>query len=264
MNFTPRDWFARLIVFMFLFIPWFGSSIYQPLPNFFLPFMNFASANQESDLITIQTDEDPSWAVIWLHGLGADGNDFVPIVKELPLQNAPGIRFLFPHAPIRSITVNGGMRMRGWYDIKSMDLADRVDAAGVYESAEQVEALIAEQVAVGIPESRIILAGFSQGGVIALHTGLHYPKTLGGIIALSTYLPIMEGLEQELADENRNTPLFMAHGSMDPVVPLSLGEGSKNWLEQQGYEVEWHTYPMPHSVAAEEIDHIGRWLSERF
>ncbi len=214
--------------------------------------------------IILQTGSDGSAgadaAVIWLHGLGADGNDFVPVVPELALPAALNIRFIFPHAPVRPITVNGGYPMRGWYDITSLDIANRDDVEGINESGQLLAGLCDEQVAQGVPAGRIVVAGFSQGGAIALHGGLRYPQRLGGIIALSTYLPMKQALAQEASAENRDTPVFMAHGLNDEVVAPQFGQQSRMLLEQQGYPVQWHEYAMGHSVCGEEIGDISDWL----
>jgi phospholipase/carboxylesterase len=212
------------------------------------------------DAIEIETAPDPATSVIWLHGLGADGNDFVPIVAELELPAAP-IRFVFPHAPLQPVTINNGMVMRAWYDILGADLARREDERGVRASQGLVEALIAREKARGIAARRILLAGFSQGGAIALQTGLRHPERLAGIMALSTYVPIAESLAAEANAANRDVPIFMAHGLYDPVVPVAAARRSCALLERLGYAVEWHEYPMPHSVAPQELDDIGAWLA---
>jgi phospholipase/carboxylesterase len=207
--------------------------------------------------------DHPKASVIWLHGLGADANDFVPIVEQFDLLNQYKVRFVFPAAPIRSITVNGGMRMRGWYDIAELDIARREDALGIQDSARLLAQLIEREKALGIPYDQIVLAGFSQGGALALHTGLRYPERLGGIIALSCYLPLLSTFLEERNPANQATPIFMAHGLFDPVVPLMLGEQAKTQLEQLDYKVSWKTYPMPHTVLPEEIDDIGQFLLNR-
>ncbi|UCB54176.1 MAG: alpha/beta fold hydrolase [Thiotrichales bacterium] len=215
--------------------------------------------------IILQTGSNDSGtadaAVIWLHGLGADGNDFVPIVAELKLPEALNVRFIFPHAPVRPITINQGYRMRGWYDITSLDIANRDDETGIIDSAEQLSRLCDEQVAQGIPAERIIVAGFSQGGAIALYAGLRYPQRLGGIMALSTYLPMQQRLAQEATAANRNTPVFMAHGVIDDVVAPQFGQQTRALLQQLGYPLQWHEYPMGHSVNMEEIGDISDWLN---
>jgi phospholipase/carboxylesterase len=199
-------------------------------------------------------------AVIWLHGLGADGNDFVPIVSELKLPASANIRFIFPHAPVRPITINQGYRMRGWFDVTSFDIAGRDDETGIIESANALMKLCDEQVAAGITAKRIIVAGFSQGGAIALYAGLRYPQTLGGIMALSTFLPMSHRLEQEATEANRNTPIFMAHGLHDEIVALKFGLQTRTLLQQYGYRLQWHDYAMGHSVCMEEIRDISLWL----
>jgi phospholipase/carboxylesterase len=215
------------------------------------------------ETIELETAPNPTAAVIWMHGLGADGNDFVPIVNELDLAGAPGIRFVFPHAPTRPVTINNGYVMRAWYDVSFGDLEGRsrkADEKGVRESQAQIGQLIARENGRGIAAGRIVLAGFSQGGAIALHTGLRYPERLAGVMALSTYLPLAESFAQEAAPANAQTPVFMAHGTHDPVVPYAMGSGSRDLLQQAGYAPEWHDYPMQHSVCLEEVADIGRWL----
>ncbi len=215
--------------------------------------------------IILQTGSDESGhadaAVIWLHGLGADGNDFVPVVAELALPASLSIRFIFPHAPVRPITINGGYPMRGWYDITSLDIANRDDVDGITDSGRLLAGLCDEQIALGVPAERIIVAGFSQGGAVALHAGLRYAKRLGGIIALSTYLPMRQQLETEAAAENRDTPVFLAHGRSDEVIALQFGLQTRELLTQLNYPVQWQDYAMGHSVCAEEIADISDWLS---
>ncbi|MCL4799985.1 MAG: alpha/beta hydrolase [Burkholderiales bacterium] len=211
------------------------------------------------DAIEIETGPGPQASVIWLHGLGADGSDFEPVVGELALPARP-IRFVFPHAPMRPVTINGGMVMRAWYDILGNDVARREDAAGVRESQREVEALIARERERGAAAEHIVLAGFSQGGAIALQTALRHPERLAGVVALSTYVPIADSLAAEAHAANRATPIFMAHGVHDPIVPAALGRRSRDLLASLGYTVEWHEYAMPHAVCAEEIDHVGAWL----
>jgi phospholipase/carboxylesterase len=214
--------------------------------------------------VELETAPDPQWTVLWLHGLGADGNDFAPIVPELVHPGWPALRFVFPHAPQRAVTINGGVRMRAWYDIREAELANRADDQGVRESVAQVEALIAREATRGIPASRLLLAGFSQGGAIALATGLRREAPLAGLIALSTYLPMHDRAAQTVTPQARTQPLFMAHGTQDPVVPCAAGERSATLLRELGFSVEWHRYPMPHSVCAEEIGDLGDWMSRRF
>ncbi len=214
--------------------------------------------------IILQTGPDDSRetdaAVIWLHGLGADGSDFVPVVSELKLPDTLNIRFIFPHAPVRPITINQGYSMRGWYDITSLDIANRDDEAGIVESSAILTRLCDEQLAQGIAADRIVVAGFSQGGAIALYAGLRYGRALGGIMALSTYLPMSQRLESEASGTNRSTPIFMAHGLHDDVVATQFGVHTRSLLQQQGYRVQWHDYAMGHSVCMEEIRDIGDWL----
>ena len=217
---------------------------------------------QALDAIEIETGSNPAAAVIWLHGLGADGHDFEPIVPELRLPASASLRFVFPHAPVRPVTLNNGMRMRAWYDIFQLGGGPE-DEAGVRASQALVEAMIAEERRKGIEPQRIVLAGFSQGGAIALQTALRYPERLAGVLALSTYLPIAATLEAERSDANRSVPIFMAHGLYDDIIPLRKAELSKELLAKAGYGVEWKTYPMPHSVCAEEIGDIARFLSRR-
>jgi len=211
--------------------------------------------------VELETGAHPNAAVIWLHGLGADGNDFVPIVEEMRLPPALTIRFVFPHAPVRPVTLNGGMAMRAWYDIYAANLSERADLAGVRASQAQVEALIARERTRGIAANRIVVAGFSQGGAIALHTGLRHAERLAGIVALSTYLVRADDLAVEASAANREVPIFMAHGTLDPVVRLEWGEASRGALAANGYRVEWHTYGMPHSVVWDEIEAISTFLA---
>ena len=208
-----------------------------------------------------ETGSHPTAAVIWLHGLGADGNDFVPIVGEMRLPAALPIRFVFPHAPVRPVTLNNGFRMRAWYDLSTGDITNRADVAGVRESQGHVEALIAREKARGIEARRIVIAGFSQGGVIALHTGVRHAERLAGIIALSTYVVLPEKLAEEASPANRDVPIFMAHGTFDPMVRPEWGEAGRKALTAVGFSVEWHTYPMPHSVVWEEIEAVSAFLA---
>lgn len=210
-----------------------------------------------------ETGRQPRHSVIWLHGLGADGNDFAPIVPELVGRQWPPLRFVFPHAPVRPITVNGGMRMRGWYDISGTDIANKQDEVGVRASIAAIEQLIARENARGIPAERIILAGFSQGGAVTLAAGLRRSEPLLGLIALSTYLPLHDTFPREAAKESLSVPIFMGHGRHDPVVPEPLGMMSRDWLMAAGCPVEWRSYPMPHSVCADEIRDISNWMEAR-
>lgn len=214
--------------------------------------------------VEIATGPDPRGTVIWMHGLGADGWDFVPIVRSLDLPQDLPLRFIFPNADERPVTINNGAVMRAWYDIVMMDLGRKADERGIRASHAQVEALIAHEKARGVPSGRIVLAGFSQGGVMALHTGLRHAEPLAGIMALSTYLALEESLSTEASSANRAIPILMAHGSQDSVIPLAMAEASRKALAARGYRVEWHTYPMPHSVCPEEVEAIARWLEARF
>lgn len=214
--------------------------------------------------IEIPTAPDPQWTVLWLHGLGADGNDFAPIVPELVQDGWPALRFVFPHAPERAVTINGGARMRAWYDIRDANLAQRADEAGVDQSIRQVEALIAREASRGVPASRLVLAGFSQGAAITLATGLRRNEPLAGLMALSGYLPMADRAASVTTPQAITQPLFMGHGTQDPVVPYMAGEYSAAALRRIGFSVDWHRYPMPHSVCAEEIRDLAHWLTQRF
>ena len=210
--------------------------------------------------IELNTGAEPAGTVIWMHGLGADGWDFVPIVRELPLPEDLALRFIFPHAPMRAVTINNGMDMRAWYDIAMNDIARLPDEQGIRESQAAVERLIARERERGIPSGRIVMAGFSQGGAIALQVGLRHANRIAGIISLSSYLALEDSLDAEASSANRATPIFMAHGTEDPIVPLRLAEVSRATLQNRGYEVEWHTWPMPHAVCAEEIEAVSAFL----
>ncbi|MDH5710796.1 MAG: alpha/beta hydrolase [Gammaproteobacteria bacterium] len=209
------------------------------------------------DVIELETGDNPDSAIIWLHGLGASGNDFVPIIPQLNLPDDLSIRFIFPHAPVRPITINHGYQMPGWYDITSLDIVGTEDETGIIESSNAIHKLCQQQQDLGINSRRIILAGFSQGGAIALLCGIGYPQPLGGIMALSTYLPQCAPLNNST---NQNIDIFMAHGSMDEVVLPKYGELSRQRLEKSGYDVKWHEYAMPHSVCMEEIQDIRSWI----
>lgn len=213
--------------------------------------------------VEVETGTAPSAAVIWLHGLGADGHDFEPLVPQLLWPGAPAIRFVFPHAPVRPVTINGGMPMRAWYDIVSITSERDHDQAGIVDAANGVAALIARECGRGIDAGRIVLAGFSQGGAIALQLGLRYPQRLAGLIALSTYLLMADRLQTEASEANRGLPVFVGHGTYDPVVPFALGELSATRLQSMGYAVEWHAYPMPHAVCPEEVEDLRGWLRLR-
>jgi len=211
-----------------------------------------------------ETGPAPTWSVLWLHGLGADGHDFAPIVPELVRPRWPALRFVFPHAPVRPITVNNGVRMRGWYDIVSMDFAHRADAQGVAQSVAEVEALIAREQERGVPASRLLLAGFSQGGAITLAAGLRRSVPLAGLIGLSTYLPDAGQAAAALQQVALRQPVFMAHGASDPVIPQPFAAQSAQALRTLGFDVEWHSYPMAHQVCADEIQALGDWMTRRF
>jgi phospholipase/carboxylesterase len=212
--------------------------------------------------IEIETAPNPTAAIIWMHGLGADGNDFVPLVKELDLAGLGGIRFVFPHANTMPVTINGGYVMRAWYDIVGTDLVRREDEAGLRASQLQVEALIAREKARGIPANRIILAGFSQGCAMTLQTGLRHPETLAGLMCLSGYVPLSAKVPTERSAASLATPIFMVHGLHDGVIPVARAEQSRDLLKSMGYRIEWHEYVMQHSLCQEEIDHIGAWLKK--
>jgi phospholipase/carboxylesterase len=215
-----------------------------------------------TDAVIIEPAASHRASVIWLHGLGADGHDFELIVPELRLPDTHGIRFIFPHAPIRPITINGGMAMRAWYDVKTQDLRREEDADAIEESTQIVNRFIAAEINASIAAHRIVLAGFSQGGAITLHCGLRYPQRLAGLIALSSYLPLSGRLAAEKSTSGKTVPILMLHGVFDPVIPMQAGLQSRDLLKQAGYDVEWQTYPMQHSVCLEEIQHIGRWLEK--
>jgi phospholipase/carboxylesterase len=202
----------------------------------------------------------PRASIIWLHGLGADGHDFEPLIPQLDIVDRLGVRVVLPHAPHRPVTINAGMVMPAWYDIPAADFSRGQDIEGIRDSEQQLCALIEREVSLGIPTVRILLAGFSQGGAVALHTGLRYPEPLAGILALSTYLPLAARLEAEMSAANRAIPIMMAHGTHDPVVPLQLAEQSRDRLQQAGYHIDWHTYVMSHAVYPEEIEDVRRWL----
>ena len=205
------------------------------------------------DAIEVETGAEPRAAVIWMHGLGADGHDFEPIVPELDLDGAPPIRFIFPHAPMRPVTINGGMVMRAWYDVMNQSGVRREDVTGVRASQRDIEALIEREKARGIAAAAIVLAGFSQGGAMTLQTGLRYPERLAGLAALSCFLPLADAVGAEASAGNRDVPIFMAHGRSDPMIPLSRGRESRDRLLALGYHIDWREYPIPHSVSAQEI-----------
>ncbi|MFI3155208.1 MAG: carboxylesterase [Methylococcaceae bacterium] len=222
--------------------------------------------NSEEQLSTIEIlpESEHKYSVIWMHGLGADGHDFEGLVPELHLAARAYIHFIFPNAPIQPVTINGGMAMRSWYDILEMSLERRVDIDGIYQSAGSIEPLIQQEIAKGIPSTNILLAGFSQGGVIALHAGLRFPHKLAGIVALSTYLPTLEQLKSERSAANNATPIFMAHGIIDPIVAVESGKAAFNTLKSMDYSIEWHDYLMEHRLCVEEIEHISAFMNSIF
>lgn len=240
-------------------------SILASLLSYSFPDLPATMTRKLLDCIEIITAEPAEHAVIWLHGLGASGHDFEPIVPELQLLQRPGVRFLFPHAPVRPISINGGAAMRGWYDINSLDFGSRQqDSVGIRESASLVSELIDSQIEAGIPAGNIILAGFSQGGAIALYQGLVGKHQLGGIMALSTYLPVQEIVLPALTEQSRSIPIFMAHGQHDDVIQIRHAEQSRDVMLEHQLNVQWHSYPMPHSVSAEEVAELSLWLKRQF
>jgi len=213
-------------------------------------------------VLELTTHPSPNASVIWLHGLGADGHDFVPIVKELHLPQSMAVRFIFPHAPMQPVSINNGMVMRAWYDIATENLERKPDNQGVLQSTQAINELIADEVARGIAANRIILAGFSQGGAIALTAGTRHPETLGGIMALSTYLPMPEELATKASRANQQILILMVHGEQDSVIPMAMAKASFGALIAQGYAVQWQQYPMAHSVCGEEMGVISEWLQK--
>lgn len=211
------------------------------------------------DFISKKTGDNPELLVIWLHGLGADGHDFEPVVPQF-VNSQKAIQFIFPHAPIQPVTINGGMEMRSWYDIKMMDIGKMPDEAGIRQSEQQVLALIEAQIKAGFKPNQIVLAGFSQGGAIALHTATRTQHKLAAVVALSCYLPIADKLSAEESGTNLNTPFFFGHGSYDPVVPYDLGKSSYQTLKASGYQVSWHEYPLQHGVSMDELEDIKRFI----
>jgi phospholipase/carboxylesterase len=218
---------------------------------------------QESADAVVLAPATPTASVIWLHGLGADGHDFVPIVPELQLPPALAVRFVFPHAPVRPVTINNGMRMRAWYDIKNLSATGAADEAGIRDSAAILMRFVERERQAGIAAGRIVVAGFSQGGAIALHAALRTPERLAGVMALSAYLPLDSTLASEATAANRDIPILMCHGQFDPVLPMQLGSASRELLRAAGYAVEWKEYPMQHQVCLEEIRDISAWLQAR-
>jgi len=214
-------------------------------------------ATDKDSAIIVSPPKTPASAVIWLHGLGADGHDFAGIVEQLELPENHSTRFIFPHASVNPVTINGGMEMRSWYDIRSMDMMNDVDAEGIRVSCQQVFDLIKAQMADGIQPENIVIAGFSQGGLIALHAALSFELQLGGILALSTYCPLYQQFDMHLT-----MPIMMTHGTMDNVIPLTIAEQSMNALQQNGYKIDWRTYPMEHQLCYEEVVDMSNWLKK--
>ena len=212
------------------------------------------------ETVTVETGPHPTFSIIWMHGLGADGHDFEPLVPELLESGMPALRFVFPHAPVRPVTVNNGYEMRAWYDIIGIDRRSAEDFNGIAASAQAVGALIKQENGRGVDASRIAVAGFSQGGAMALHIATRHTEKLAGVIALSCYLPLASELAGKRHAANQSTPIFMAHGTQDPVVPYALGDESHRLLQGAGYPVEWHRYPMPHSLCEEEVSDLRQWL----
>ena len=215
------------------------------------------------DAVEINPPGTPHACIIWLHGLGADGHDFEPLIPQLGLVDSLGVRVILPHAPQRAVTINGGMEMPAWYDIRAADFRHGEDSEGIRESEQQLRSLIQREVDRGIPAARIVLAGFSQGGAIVLHTGLRYPQPLAGILALSTYVPLADTLAREASAANSRIPVMMAHGTQDPVVPVMLALQSRDMLQGLGYAVNWHSYPMQHALCPEELGELRDWLRQR-
>lgn len=212
------------------------------------------------DALEINPASAPQASIIWLHGLGADGNDFAPLIPQLDIVDSLAVRVVLPHAPRRAVTINNGMLMRAWYDISATDFRAIEDGPGIRDSARLLEALVRREAEHGVPAERILLAGFSQGGAVVLHTGLRYPQRLAGILVLSAYLPLAASLPAERSPVNSDIPIMLAHGQQDPVVPMPWASRSRDYLEQQGYAVDWHDYPMPHAVCPEEIGDIRDWI----
>ncbi len=215
---------------------------------------------QALESVVVETGPKPTFTILWLHGLGADGHDFEPLVPELLEDGMPALRFIFPHAPVRPVTLNNGYRMRAWYDIIGIDRRSAEDFAGMQLTADSIRTLIAHEQESGIPAERLVVAGFSQGGAMALHIATRSPDRFGGVIALSCYLPLAKELPHERHRANDATPIFMAHGTQDPVVPYDFGEESRRALEEAGYPVEWHSYPMGHGLCEPEVAHIRAFL----
>jgi phospholipase/carboxylesterase len=217
--------------------------------------------SKQLETVTVETGPNPTFSIIWMHGLGADGHDFEPLVPELLEDGLPALRFVFPHAPVRPVTINNGYQMRAWYDIIGIDRRSAEDFEGINASAQAIAALIQRENERGIPTSHIAVAGFSQGGAMALHIATRYPQQFAGVIALSCYLPVARELPTAHSPANLGTPIFMAHGIQDPVVPFALGEFSREALSTAGYDVEWHAYPMPHALCEPEVVDLRAWLA---
>ena len=213
------------------------------------------------ETVTVETGPHPAYTIIWMHGLGADGHDFEPLVPELLDGGMPALRFVFPHAPVRPVTINNGYAMRAWYDIAGIDRRSAPDIKGIGESADAIGGLIHREHARGIDSDHILLAGFSQGGAMALHIATRHPDRFAGVIGLSCYLPLAQDLAKSRNGANQLTPIFMAHGAQDPVVPFAMGEESRHLLEAAGYSVDWHSYPMPHSLCEPEVADLRSWLA---
>jgi phospholipase/carboxylesterase len=220
------------------------------------------------ETVEVSTGASPEGSVIWLHGLGADGHDFEPIVPELGIADRLSLRFVFPHAPLRPVTINGGMTMRAWYDVLTLDRGGPQDEQGIRESSRMLEMLIERERERGVTDEKILLAGFSQGGAIALHTALRHSQPLAGLMALSTWMPLDDAFNEEVVQnagaQTQELPIFMAHGTFDPMLPLALGQHSHETLVGAGYQVEWHEYPMAHAVCGEEIADIRNWFMSVF
>lgn len=216
---------------------------------------------QALESVVVETGPQPTFTIIWLHGLGADGHDFEPLVPELLEHDMPALRFIFPHAPVRAVTLNNGYRMRAWYDIVGIDRRSAEDFAGMQATAQAVRHLVSRETERGIPTERMVIAGFSQGGAMALHIATRSPDRFAGVIALSCYLPLAHELTAARRPANDTTPIFMAHGIQDPVVPIALGSESRQLLQSAGYPVEWHEYPMPHSVCEAEVADLRAFLA---
>lgn len=219
--------------------------------------------SSRENAVTIEPESEHKASVIWLHGLGADGNDFKPIVPELGLSDDLGIRFIFPHAPVRAVTINGGLSMRAWYDVKAIDLTMMEDVDSIKDSAALLEGLIQNEMDKNIPAHKIILAGFSQGGAIALYTGLRYSSSLAGILALSTYMPLLSNLQDEIHEANQSTDILQMHGNFDPVIPVFTAKKTHQRLEELECQIEWQDYPMQHAVCPPQINYIGKWIAKR-